>query len=315
MFFVEVETEEELKEALSFALAKKVPPLIIGGGSNLLISDSGYAGLVIKNSLKGIEYLPQDDEVFLISFAGENWDRLVADSVDKDYWGLENLSAIPGTVGATPVQNVGAYGVDVSELIVRLEAININDLTKKEFSKAECEFGYRESFFKSEEGRYWVITKVTYKLSKKPNPRLTYSPLDNLSKESINSPKEIREEVMKIRGNKFPDLSQVGTAGSFFKNPIIGKTEALALKKQYPDLPTYEVSETEVKLSLGWLLDYVCDLRGHCENGVCLYDKQALVLVNHSATSATVLDEFAKKVAKVVFLKTGIEIEREVRFL
>jgi UDP-N-acetylmuramate dehydrogenase len=310
--FVEVKSEEDVRHALQFAEQTKAHVLILGGGSNLLVKDTGFRGLVIKNSLCGLEYSESNNSVALVCGAGEVWDDVVQDSVDKGYWGLENLSAIPGKVGATPVQNVGAYGVEVSSLITSVSAINIKTLELKEFSNDECLFGYRDSYFKTKEGRDWIITSVTFKLSKNLNPQLSYASLKTLPKEVTNSPSEIRKEIVKIRSAKFPDLKVVGTAGSFFKNPIIKNTLANELKEKYPELPCYEAGENLTKVSLGWILDNVCNLKAFCRGGVCLYKNQALVLVNESATSAEKIDEFADFVAQQVEQKTGIKIEREV---
>ncbi|MCA9362718.1 UDP-N-acetylmuramate dehydrogenase, partial [Candidatus Kaiserbacteria bacterium] len=273
----------------------------------------GYQGLVIKNEIKGIVYNPAEREVSVRVGSGEGWDELVAATVTAGYWGLENLSSIPGTVGATPVQNVGAYGVEVASLITQVEAVHIDTLELKEFSNSECQFAYRDSYFKSAAGRVWVITAVTFSLATKPNPKLDYGALQELSTQTALTAEQVRHKVQAIRAGKFPNLNEVGTAGSFFKNPIISAVAANTLKTKYPDLPCFAAGEGMVKVSLGWVLDKVCGLKGYCHNGVCLYENQALVLVNEGAKDARTVDDFAFEVARIVEEKTGIKIEREVR--
>ncbi len=311
--FVEVKNVAELVEALRFAQQTAVPPLVFGGGSDLLVSDAGYNGLVIKNCITGREYLTQGDNVLLTCGAGEVLGEVVKDSTAQGFWGLENLSLIPGTIGATPVQNVGAYGVEVSALIVEVVAIHSETLVEKIFTNAECQFGYRDSFFKTTEGKKWVVAQVVFKLSKIAAPKLEYGSLQNLKNNPDLTPEDVSKEVAKIRSAKFPDLKQVGTAGSFFKNPIISNDEYEKLLIQYPELPAFATKDNQQKVLLGWILDNVCGLRGYCQNGVCLYEQQALVLINVSATSASEIDSFANHIAEVVEAKTGIKIEREVR--
>jgi UDP-N-acetylmuramate dehydrogenase len=312
-FVVEVKTVEEVRAALRFASQTATPPLILGGGSNVLISDAGYRGLVIINRLTGREYQEEGETVRLRCGAGENFDAVVAETVAKGYWGLENLSAIPGTVGATPIQNVGAYGVEVSSLVTAVIAIHSKTYEEKIFTLTECAFGYRDSFFKNEAGRAWVVTAVEFTLSKKSQPHLEYGALTELQTVPSLTPAHVRAKVTEIRAGKFPDWHEVGTAGSFFKNPIIPRTQYEALVQKYPELPSFSVGASMVKVPLGYILDRVCQLRGYCEEGVCLYEQQALVLVNVGNANAATIDAFAKKVAMMVKEKTGIEIEREVR--
>lgn len=312
-YLVEVKSVAELKEALRFAKQYAVPPIILGGGSNVLVSDAGYRGLVIINKILGRQYKEESDSVTLISGAGENFDEVVSDSVSRGYWGLENLSAIPGTVGATPVQNVGAYGVEVSSLIKEVKAVHAETNEEKVFSNADCRFGYRDSFYKSEAGRKWFVTEVSFLLTQSPNPILEYGDLQDLKEKQELSPKEVRQKVVKIRSGKFPDWNKFGTAGSFFKNPIITDTQFNGLKQAYPGIPGYIMGEGKVKVSLGWILDHVCGLRGYSDHGITLYKKQALVLVIENITSATAVENFVLQVEKVVKEKTGIEIEREVQ--
>lgn len=311
-YLVEVETREELVEALQFAKQTATPPLILGGGSNILISDEGYRGLVIINKILGKKYQEEGGTVTLTCGAGEELDEVVADSVRYGYWGLENLSAIPGTIGATPIQNVGAYGVEVSSLITQVVAVHTETQEEKIFSVSDCGFAYRDSFFKTESGRKWVVVEVVFTLSREANPQLEYGTLQSLRKKGVTL-EDVRKKIIEIRAGKFPDWHKAGTAGSFFKNPIISSAQFEEIKRHYPDMPGYEVGEGLVKVSLGWVLDQVCGLRGYCRDGVCLYEHQALVLVNEGKVDATTIETFANHVAKIVEEKTGIQIEREVR--
>ena len=312
-YVAEVNDVAELRAALLFAEQTKVPPLILGGGSNVLINDAGYRGLVIRVGICGREYNDMSDTECLVRVgAGEVLDAVVAESVNRGLWGLENLSSIPGSVGGTPVQNVGAYGVEVSSLIKSVEAMNIHTREEKIFSNDECLFLYRNSFFKTDEGKQWVITAVTFSLSKVHNPKIQYADLVSLQEIHALTPTFVRETVQHIRSQKFPDWTTAGTAGSFFKNPIISAAHFADLKQQYPELPGHIQSDGSIKVSLGYVLDKVCGLRGHCEGGVCLYEKQALVLVTEGNVSAEEINSFSKKIVEKVFLKTKIEIESEV---
>ncbi len=315
-YFVEVKSEEEVKEAGRFSDQKAQPHLNIGGGSNLLISDEGFSGLVILNSLKGRTYTEEPNgEVILVVSAGEMFDDVIAETVVLGYWGLENLSGIPGTVGATPVQNVGAYGVEVAELISSVETYNFTTHEKKVFTKKECEFNYRESFFKKENGKNFFITKVNLKLSKEKTPKLFYADLKNKFLASTPTQEEIRKTVIEIRAQKFPDWKVYGTAGSFFKNPIIEAEQLVDLLLQYPELPHYEAGAGMVKIPLGYVLDKLCGLKGYRNGKVGLFKEQALVLVNYSDATSEEIKNFATKIAEKVFTKTKIIITPEVRFI
>lgn len=315
-YVVEVTSKDELKEACAFAKEKDIPLLTLGGGSNVLISDDGFRGLVIIMSLKGRDYDEVDSDTVRARFgAGEVLDGVVADAAARTLWGLENLSSIPGSVGATPVQNVGAYGVEVSKLIFSVETIHKNTNEEKIFSNDECNFLYRDSFFKSEEGKEFIITAVAFTLSKIPQPQVMYGDLSALREAVDLTPAMVRETVATIRAHKFPDWTQVGTAGSFFKNPVVSAEQYSELKQHYTDIPGYVQSDGTVKISLGYVLDKVCGLRGYCEGNVCLYEKQALVLVTKKAATAAEVKNFTHHIKEKVFQKTKIEIECEVLFI
>ena len=314
-YFVEVTTEDELLAALQFAeQTTATPPFILGGGSNILFPDDGFRGLVIKNGITGRQYSEEANTMLLTSGAGEYFDTIVAETVEKELWGLENLSSIPGTVGATPIQNVGAYGVEVSQLIKNVTAINMKNFSKKNFSAADCTFSYRDSFFKTEAGRDWIVTNVTFVLQKKPTPILTYGDLIKLSGEKNLTAQLVRETVKKIRAQKFPDWTEVGTAGSFFKNPIITNEHFESLKQDYENIVGYK-ADSGIKVSLGWILDNVCNLKGYEERNVSLYRNQALVLVVKKEATANEVKKFIGEISEIVFQKTKIKIEPEVLVL
>jgi UDP-N-acetylmuramate dehydrogenase len=308
--FVVVTTEAELSEAVAYARASALPITVLGGGSNVLAPDGELAGLVIKMGIKGVVMHEEGDVVYVTAGAGEEFDAIVAEAVARGYWGLENLSHIPGSIGATPVQNVGAYGVEVGNFI---SLVRVFDRTTESFttlSGTDCAFGYRDSRFKHAEGQRYIITAVTFVLSRTPLPQVTYKDLAERFREATPTLALIREAIIEIRSKKFPDWHTEGTAGSFFKNPIIEKSHYDALVQTYPELPGYAADSGTVKVPLGWILDRVLELRGQGSATVGCYEGQALVLYNRGgATTADVL-EFAKIIAARVHEATGITIER-----
>jgi len=318
LYFAEAKTVADLEAAVSFAEQKKLPLLVMGGGSNLLVPDAGFKGVVVKVGIMGRTYQEQGEGLVELTVgAGEDLDQVIEESVERGLWGLENLSSIPGTVGATPVQNVGAYGVEVKDLLVKVTAFNLATKTLKDFTTEACQFAYRDSFFKSKAGQSYVIISVNFLLNKKINPKISYADLKNIftSAENILHPREVRGAVINIRANKFPNWRVVGTAGSFFKNPIIKKSEAEALRARYPGLPVYPLGPTAAKVSLGYILDKVANLKGFRVGQVGLYKDQALVLINHGGATAQEIISFVKIVSAKVEELTGIKIEPEVRFV
>ena len=326
-FFCLVENMTEFGEANDFARKNNLPVLILGGGSNLLVGDSGFDGLVIKMNFLGLNFCEGDETVEVVAKAGENWDRFVATTVERNLSGLENLSGIPGTVGATPVQNVGAYGVEVKDLINGVEAVNLETGEIKRFSNEECQFDYRSSFFKTAPGKKFVIVAVSYILSTKFQPNISYNDLAvYFSMRQPQNASEVRDVVLAIRASKFPDLNKIGTAGSFFKNPIITKEKFDELKHKYPDLPGFPVELPSglstinhklptIKLSLAWILDKICQLRGFRHRSIGLFENQPLVLVNYGGAGSKEIKKFSKLIKEKVFRATGIVIEEEVQFV
>lgn len=310
-FFCSVKNEDDVQEAVVFAQMNKLETFVLGGGSNILISDAGFQGLVIKMEIMGIEF--KDERVIVA--AGENWDELVGMCVEKGLYGIETLSLIPGTVGAAPVQNIGAYGSEVKDTVESVRVYDTVENVFKDFLNTDCQFEYRNSLFKREAGRY-IIVSTTFILKKNGKPNISYKDLREFFKGKENPTLlEVRNAVIEIRTRKLPDVKLVGTAGSFFKNPIITHGQANELKKNYPELPVYPVDDTYVKVSLGWILDHVCGYKGKTVGNVGAYKNQALVLVNNGDATAEEVLALAEKMKHDVREKTGIEIEMEVQLI
>lgn len=314
-YFAEATTVEELVQLLDAAKTAEERVTILGGGSNVLVSDEGIAGCVIKLAIKGITAQVEGDSVTVTAGAGEVFDELVQHCVEAGWWGLENLSAIPGSVGATPIQNVGAYGVEVSDVIHSVEVIHSVTGEQRTVTNKECQFGYRTSWFKSAEGKQWVVVSVTYKLSLTPTPNLSYRDIVAAYTKEEPDISAIRTIVMAVRAEKFPDWSVVGTAGSFFKNPIVPESLYRAVVAQYPELPSYPAGEGYVKLPLGWILDNICQVRGTYDGAVGSYEGQALVIVQTGGATTNDILTFTNRIAADVRARTGITIEREVTML
>lgn len=311
-YFVSVTTEEELKEAVLWAKSNSLPFYVIGYGSNILVQDSEVAGVAIKVALKGFSHVIEDDTAYLKVRAGEMLDEIVAYTVEQQWWGIENLSAIPGTVGAVPIQNVGAYGVEVKDVITCVRVFNTDTESFEVLQNNECLFSYRDSLFKSARGKKYIVSEVTFVLSKKENQQLVYKDLAVAFKDTVPSISAIRDAVIAIRREKFPDWSQIGTAGSFFKNPFVTKEKFTELKRTYPDMPGFETEDGSIKLSLGFILDKILNLRGYSNGFVSLYEKQALVLVVKEGATASLIKDFADDIVKRVKNEVGIDIFFEV---
>ncbi len=310
-FFCSVTTEAELEEAVAFAKTNKLNLFVLGGGSNILMSDDGFQGLVVKMEMKGVEFVGSRVTVK----AGENWDELVATCVEKGFYGIENLSYIPGTVGAAPVQNIGAYGSEVKDTVELVRAYDTEEGIFKEFSNFDCHFEYRDSMFKKAGGRY-IITSVVFILNSEGKINIEYRDLKEYFKENTQPTlQDVRNAVIEIRKRKLPDIKEYGTAGSFFKNPIISQGQAADLKKDYPELPIYPVDDAHVKVSLAWIIDKICNFKGVGKGDVGTYKNQALVLVNNGNATAKEIKEFAKEIENTVFEKTKIKIEPEVQYI
>jgi UDP-N-acetylmuramate dehydrogenase len=316
-FFVSVQSIPELREALSYAQDNTLPVFVLGGGSNTLFSDEGWKGLVVHMKLLGRAY--EEDsmgDARVTASAGEVWDDLVAETVQQGLWGLENLSYVPGTVGAAPVQNIACYGVEVREVIDWVEVLDRKTGDLHILSVEECAFGYRDSIFKHEKGNDYIVTRVAFRLSTHPNPRLEYKDLhEYFGARTDVSVSEVREALQTIRGKKFPDLKQYGTAGSFFKNPVIPKHLHASLEKWFDaPVPWYAVDAEHVKIPLGWVLEKM-GWKGKCEGHMGCWEAQSLVLVHYGAGTASELILFANKIAQEVKQKTTIKIVPEVHIV
>ena len=311
--FIAVHSIAELKSILS--ANKNEKKFILGGGSNMLLTKDIEA-LVIHIDLKGKKIIKEDDDfVWVESQAGETWHDFVLWTIDNNFGGLENMSLIPGNVGTTPVQNIGAYGTEIKDTFVSCEAMNIATQEMKTFTNAECNFGYRESIFKNEVKDQFIITSVIYKLTKR-NHKINTSYgdiLTELAKKNITEPtlKEVSNAVITIRQSKLPEL---GNSGSFFKNPILLKSDFEKIHQKFPDMKFYEVSETEVKVPAGWLIEQA-GLKGKRFGEAGVHKNQALVLVNYGNATGQEILAVAKEVQKTVFETFGIHIEAEVNVI
>jgi len=293
-------------------LSLKKPILILGSGSNILFTEN-FTGTIICPDFEGIKVEKQDqNNVIISSGAGIVWDKLVEWSVNKGYSGLENLSLIPGQVGATPVQNIGAYGTEVKDYIVQVETIRIADGSIRTFTNEECKFGYRSSIFKSGEKGKYLVTRVHYRLTVHPIFNLNYG---SLKQEVTNlgdiTLRNVRTAVINIRNSKLPDPSVIGNAGSFFKNPVVSSHEASILKKSYPMLPVYDDGMGGSKLAAGWLIDQ-CGWKGKRLGDAGVHDKQALVIVNYGKATGKEIFALSEEIKKSVREKFNVELEREV---
>lgn len=314
-YFCTVTTREELREALQWARAQGERWCVIGEGSNILFEDTGFPGLIIKNAINGITHTASPAGITLTVGAGVLLDDLVAYTTHEGWWGLENLSGIPGTVGATPVQNVGAYGVEIGDLITEVAIYDSANDVFGTLTKESCGFAYRHSIFKEPAGAHLVVVGVSLCLPHAAGPQITYRDLAVATKDTDSdalTPAEVRNHVIHIRAGKFPDWHVVGTAGSFFKNPIVPRDVYERMVRTYPDIPAHAEADGRMKLSLGWILDHVCHLRGVRDGAVGLYEKQALVLVNYGNATAHEVRTFAQKVSACVQEKIQIAIEWEV---
>lgn len=316
-YFCVYNQPDQIEEVLSFASQKKMPLLILGGGSNLLFTKN-YEGLVVKNELKGIECIAEDESfVYLKASAGESWHQFVLYCIDHQYGGVENLALIPGMVGATPMQNIGAYGVEIKDVFHELEAYHLQDKKKVIFSKQDCMFGYRESIFKNKFKNKFIITSVTYKLSKKPQFNIAYGAIQQeLEKKGVTTltVNEIAQAVIDIRKSKLPNPEKIGNAGSFFKNPLISAAAFESLKTTYPSITGFGGENGLVKIAAGWLIEQ-CGWKGFRKGNTGCYEHQALVLVNFGNASGEEIYQFSEDIIQSVYHKFDIVLEREVNIV
>ncbi len=320
LFFVEVSSIEELREAIKKAKNGGLRFRVIGGGSNILVPDEGFDGLIIKNSIPGIQYEEMGEKIHATVGAGEVWDQFVEDTTMRGFYGLENLSGIPGTVGGTPIQNVGAYGVEVANLIEWVEVYDANTDSVRKMSNDKCAFGYRDSIFKGhEEGKGLCVTRVQFVLSKNKILSLEYKDIQAaLQEQGIIDPtlKDIRKIILAIRSRKFPNLKEFGTAGSFFKNPFITKEQLSLVQEFYPDIPTYPGPDSLIKIPIAYVLERLPEgYKGKRFGNVGLYKNHSLVVINYGDATGDETLSFAQKIISEVKEKIQIEMEMEVQIL
>lgn len=314
--FVSVSNLDELKNIL---LLKGYPDkLILGGGSNILLTKNQKA-LVIHVNLKGITIISEDENSVIVKAnAGENWHEFVLWCLDHDFGGIENLSLIPGNVGTAPIQNIGAYGVELKDSFISCEGLSLESNTIKSFSKANCNFGYRNSIFKQHEKGKYIITNVTFKLSKKTHKlNINYGSIaSQLELMQITSPtiQEISKAVIAIRESKLPNPKEIGNSGSFFKNPIISKAHYVTLLENFPEIPSYTISDNEIKIPAGWLIEK-SGFKGKRFGDYGVHKNQALVLVNYGNSKGSDILNLSKLIQKTIKRLFGISIEAEVNIL
>jgi UDP-N-acetylmuramate dehydrogenase len=311
-YMIRIRTESEAIALFRKNAIMSKSYLILGGGSNILFT-SDFNGTILRPEFMGIRIESHDTEKVIISAAaGVIWDKLVEWSVRKGFSGLENLSAIPGLVGATPVQNIGAYGVEINDLIETVRTISVSDGSIRIFSNPECEFSYRSSVFKKKEKGKYLISRVYYRLNLNPSLNLNYGSLkDEVDKLGGARLENVRQAVINIRREKLPDPEMIGNAGSFFKNPVISDSFAAQLKERYPQMPVYPDKSEGTKLAAGWLIDQ-CGLKGKRNGDAGVHVNQALVLVNYGNATGKEIFNLSEEIRKSVKENFGIELEREV---
>lgn len=310
-FFVSVETEDSLREAFVWAEREGVSTWVLGGGSNTLAPDEGFSGLVIRMAIKGIS-CEGEDGTTLVAGAGEVWDDIVATSVLHGLWGVENLSLVPGSMGGAIVQNIGAYGVEIREVVSWVEVFDTEEKKIKRFLNKECNFNYRESIFKTKP--HFIVVRAALGLSRTENTRTEYEDVKKYFelKEVVHPTlADIRNAIVSIRTAKMPGET-LGTAGSFFKNPVVSKEEGWRLEQTFPGIKTFPFSVDSIKLSAAWLIDKVGGFRGARRGDAGVYEKQALVLVNHGTATTREIISLAQEIKNTVKEKTNVTLEEEV---
>lgn len=311
----EFSSVDELKSLLTQFKDQNI--MILGGGSNVLFTRD-FNGVILVNKIKGITIVQENNEEVLLKVgAGEVWHDFVIHCVNNGWSGVENLSLIPGSVGASPMQNIGAYGVEIKDVFVQLEALNKKSHEIETFDNASCKFGYRESVFKRALKDQYVITSVTYRLSKSPQINSSYGAINaELQERGIDAPtiKDISDVVIAIRQSKLPDPKEIGNAGSFFKNPIVPKSTLEKIQENYENVPNYPVDETHVKLAAGWLIEQA-GWKGKTFNNYGVHKRQALVLVNYGGANGKDILELSNEIINDIKNKFGITLEREVNMI
>ena len=315
-YFAEFHSIQELKNILKSKIYKKHKTLVLGGGSNILITEN-FKGLIIHNKINGISIVKNNsNSIFVEVGSGVNWHNFVQWSVNRELSGIENLALIPGTVGAAPIQNIGAYGMEIKDTINKVYALNIKSQVIRVFSKSDCKFEYRNSIFKSKLKNKYIITKIEFQLSKTHLNKISYGDIKKeLSTLKIQAnPKNIANAVINIRNRKLPNPIKIGNSGSFFKNPIVDASIYEDLKSKFPNIVGYKISAKKTKIAAGWLIDNA-GLKGYREGDAGVHKNQALVLVNYGNASGKNIVELSKKIQNIIFKKYGITILPEVNLI
>jgi UDP-N-acetylmuramate dehydrogenase len=314
-YFCECRSIKDLRELISDPVFLKGPRLILGGGSNILFTDD-FNGLVIRPHILGREIIDEDRSTVKIQVgAGENWDDFVAWTTTWDFGGIENLSHIPGSVGSSPIQNIGAYGAEAEQAIERVFAIDVLTGQKLTFEHEACRFGYRDSIFKTSWKDKCIVTSVVFRLAKKPVLNTGYQLVaDKMAGRARQNVETLRQVIIEIRESKLPDPSKLGNAGSFFKNPVIPEAEYESLLNKYPDIPSYPAPAGARKIPAAWLIEH-CGWKGKRIGDAGTFAMQPLVLVNHGNATGRQILELAKNIEEDVAAKYGIRLEKEVNIV
>ncbi len=316
-YFACAHSLDEMREILSDERTQGIPLCVLGGGSNILLTKD-FEGLALKNEIKGIELVREDDEFYYVKAGGgESWHKFVDYAIEKDWAGIENLSLIPGSVGASPMQNIGAYGIEIKDVFEELEALNIASGEIEVFNHSACEFGYRESVFKRALKGQYIIVSVTYRLRKTPVFNTQYGAIEQeLERMGVSelSIRTIGEAVTNIRKSKLPDPREIGNSGSFFKNPVIPKEDYDKVKANFPNVAAYPAGGDKMKLAAGWLIDQA-GWKGKTFGNYGIHKNQALVLVNYGGATGKEIYALSEQVMQSVKSKFGVDLEREVNIL
>ena len=309
---MEYENEEELSHILKEAYFQECRRLHIGEGSNLLFMND-FDGIILHSRINGMTVADETPESVLLRVgAAEHWDDVVAYAVANGWGGIENLSHIPGETGAAAVQNIGAYGAEIKDVIETVEAYNSLTVEKRIFTNETCRYSYRHSYFKEENRAPYIITHVNLRLQKRPEFKLDYGNLRETLNDHAVTLQSIRDAVIAVRKNKLPDPAILGNAGSFFMNPVLSPAQFKALQAQYPHIPFYPAPEGNIKVSAGWLIEQ-CGLKGYRKGNVGVYENQALIIVNHDNATGQEIARFAEYIRQTVYQRFGIMLKQEVR--
>ena len=315
--FATFENGTDLEEIFADESVNQLPQMILGGGSNLLFTKN-YEGLILKNNVRGFACIGEDDKHYYVKAgAGENWHQFVLQCIEKNFAGLENLSLIPGNVGASPMQNIGAYGIEIKDIFESLEAYDLSNGKIVHFSAEACEFGYRESVFKRKFKNQFIILSVTFKLFKNPQINVSYGAIENeLNQLGIKNPgiADVSQAVINIRNSKLPNPAVLGNAGSFFKNPVVSRDILEKILSEYPDAPHYPAAGNDVKLAAGWLIEKA-GWKGKRVGNCGMHEKQALVLVNYGGATGSEIYDLSTMVLESIKSQFGVELEREVNII